>query len=64
MMHNMERKPFTEQIREAVRQSGRTNYDIAKEMNVHRQHSGVSCKVRAACPLRSWTGWPKRWTCT
>jgi plasmid maintenance system antidote protein VapI len=30
----MERKPFTEQVREAVRQSGRTNYDIAKTMNV------------------------------
>lgn len=30
----MERKAFTEQIREAVRQSGRTNYDVAKVMNV------------------------------
>ena len=34
MMHDMERKAFTEQIREAVQQSGRTNYDIAKAMNV------------------------------
>ena len=30
----MEKKSFTEQIREAIRQSGRTNYDIAKAMNV------------------------------
>ncbi len=30
----MECKPFTEQIREAIRQSGRTNYEIAKAMNI------------------------------
>jgi transcriptional regulator with XRE-family HTH domain len=30
----MEKKSFTEQIREAIRQSGRTNYDIAKAMNI------------------------------
>ena len=34
MMYDMGRKPFTEQIREAIRHSGRTNYDIAKTMNV------------------------------
>ena len=33
-MHDMERKPFSEEIREAFRQSGRTNYDVAKAMNV------------------------------
>ena len=30
----MERIPFSEQVRDAVRRSGRTNYDIAKSMNV------------------------------
>jgi transcriptional regulator with XRE-family HTH domain len=30
----MRRKPFSEEIRDAVRQSGRTNYDIAKAMNI------------------------------
>jgi transcriptional regulator with XRE-family HTH domain len=30
----MRRKSFIEQVREAVRQSGRTNYNIAKAMNV------------------------------
>jgi transcriptional regulator with XRE-family HTH domain len=30
----MERKAFSQQIREAVRQSGRTNYDLARAMNV------------------------------
>jgi transcriptional regulator with XRE-family HTH domain len=33
-MHYMEHKSFSQQIREAVRQSGRTNYDIAKAMNI------------------------------
>jgi transcriptional regulator with XRE-family HTH domain len=30
----MKRKTFSEQIREAVQVSGRTGYDISKEMNV------------------------------
>jgi plasmid maintenance system antidote protein VapI len=33
-MHNMSRTPFSDEIRDAVRQSGRTGYDIAKAMNV------------------------------
>jgi plasmid maintenance system antidote protein VapI len=33
-MTSMRQKSFSEQIREAVLQSGRTGYDIAKEMNV------------------------------
>ena len=30
----MRRKSFTEELREAIRRSGRTYYDIAKEMRV------------------------------
>jgi transcriptional regulator with XRE-family HTH domain len=30
----MRRKPFSDEIRDAVRRSGRTNYDIAKAMNI------------------------------
>jgi len=30
----MRRKAFSQQLRDAVRKSGRTGYDIAKEMNV------------------------------
>jgi plasmid maintenance system antidote protein VapI len=33
MMLIMERIPFSEQIREAVRSSGRSAYDIARELN-------------------------------
>ena len=30
----MRRTPFSDEIREAVRKSGRTGYDVAKAMNV------------------------------
>lgn len=30
----MARKPFSEEIRDAIKRSGRTNYDLAREMNV------------------------------
>jgi plasmid maintenance system antidote protein VapI len=30
----MRRKPLSDEIREAVRRSGRTNYDIARQMRV------------------------------
>jgi len=30
----MARKPLSEEIRDAIRRSGRSNYDMAREMNV------------------------------
>jgi plasmid maintenance system antidote protein VapI len=44
---NMKRIPLSDQIRQAVRESGRSGYDIAKEMNVapstlHRFVHGTS----------------------
>jgi transcriptional regulator with XRE-family HTH domain len=33
-MESMKRKSLSEELRDAVRKSGRSGYDIAKEMNV------------------------------